>query len=819
MSPPNTRSGGRLHSSNNKHNGEHKLKPLNNTNILNCNNTTEFGKTKTSTSSNIFARSCEVFDDNNSINPTPQSTPTYHELGAFSKVNSIRPLNTELSFLPNKSICDDSSALLPQHFSELGITPLKSYENTPHSSRNTTPLSSSSRANSLNLNNIFTERMKNDERVDLLASSVKQIGHQLQGSWSNTNENFNFFLNQITNIISALTSIKSDINVLVGKVDKLESITLSQCSNPKTVIEDNCCNDSLFSNLESINPSYEEQFDLAQETSISISNNYPNNKVDFYSKSSTPITQVNRNANVDIHSQVPVNPCNNLNPFIHSSNQINSIVNENTFTHINCLTPKIAQPRNNFALYPNSAHNEREERLVQNTISLAKRIIDINIVNSSKADTLKLVSFDAKKLSSYKTDLKKYQINLQSIVCSQTLDLIDATLIEIEQWENTLNDLQKQYYMHLSSERSLLTLVDLKPFDGSVEGDTVYHFLNIFNTLADACHGPNEKAQLLFKSYLSDSLKVEVEPYLPHFQEMSAYLLSRFGDPRKIAEGKRRKIASLKYPSDPEGQISYYKNTEALILHLESLASAPDVNAAEVLAAVHNVDFVESIVAYLPRNLINTYSRKIEQEPQVPNVSGKKCFEILKNVVSSEWRHISQLHNLTNVINNSKSVTKTQNKFNSVTKVDSRKKVSRSIPKARSPLGYGSSSVSERTTLADNSNNRTNFHSKKNLPRPAAYRFLNSRFTACSRMHNNNYKNTLPKFKGYNLNHFFHSIGNPRFRMNNPGYWHLNPGFRSNHSFYTFKPPDSGGFSNFSTSYLSTIVNSVVNALVPCSLQ
>ena len=764
MSPPNTRSGGRLQSTNNKH----KSKPLN------SNNTIDLSITKTSTPSTIFARSAEIINAINSINPTPQSTPTHHELGALSKVNSIRPLNTELSFLPKKGTYDDNSAILPRHFSELGITPIQSHENTPHSSRNTTPLPSSSRANSFDsvknldpshihervetlmnanldnksksdllrlhqmivktqgdidflqksnslkadlvslyltqlneikrkidlirfgksdnqnslnentfttvvenyvesnknqliaevascvlseythvsikcastkteikrninsiktdLNNIFTEKKKTNDRVDILASSIKQIGYQLQDSWSNTNENFSLLWGQINNLDTALKSIKSDISCLVGKVDKLES---------KTAMEENDCNDSFVSNLESIHPSFEEQLD---------------------------ITQVGRNAYVDKHFQVPVNPFNNLNPFIQPTNQNSPIINENPFTPTDCITPRIAQPRNNFASYPNpnGAHNERQERLVKNTIALARRILDTNIINSSKADTLKLVSFDAKKLSNYKTDLKQFQVNLQSIVHSQTLDLIDTTIIEIEQWENTLNDLQKQYYMHLSSERSLLTKVDLKPFDGSVEGDTIYHFLDIFNTLADACHGPNEKAQLLFKSYLSDSLKVEVEPYLPQFEEMSAYLLSRFGDPRKIAAEKRRKIASLKYPSDPEGQISYYKNTEALLLHCESLASAPDVNAAEVLAAVHNSEFVNSIVGCLPRNLMNTYSRKIEQEPQVPHISGKKCFEILKKVVSSEWRHISRLHNFTNGINSSESASKTQNKFNSV---------------------------------------------------------------------------------------------------------------------------------------------------------
>ena len=802
MTPPKTRSGGRKPSTTIKDTYEAlNILPLKKVSTPSSTNKTDLSQTKTSTPSTVFARSTELLNEQNAFHPTPS-------FGAIRKVDSIRPLNTELSFLPNKDTFDDNSAILPNHFSELGITPIQSHENTPHSSKNTTPLPHSSRASSYNsvkdldpscihervelllntnlndksnsdllrlhqliiktqgdidylqksnslkaeqvsiyitqlsqikrkidikrfnksesqrtsnetastvienyvesnknkliaevascvlseythvsikcastkteikrninsikadLNNIFTEKKKTNDRVDLLSSSVKQIGHQLQDSWLKSNENFQLIWDQVTNVDTAVKSIKTDIHLLVDKVNKIESLTLSQLHASKDNIEDNNKSNNHFSRPVSLNNSLEESYNITHATPSFSPNDYSNVNNNPYSKIPfSKNTNANRNASADAH-QVPVNAFNRLNPFNHTPSHAHSGRFENPFMDNHYPNPQNNLASNNIPIYSNlpSSNTNRQERLVQNTVGLARKILDIPLKNSSKADTLKLVSFDAKKLSAYKTDLKHFQINLQTIVHPQTLDLIDSTIFEIEQWENTLNDLQKQYYMHLSSERSLLTKVDLKPFDGSVEGDTIYHFLNVFNNLADVCHGPNEKAQLLFKSYLCDSLKVEVEPFLPHFEKMSAYLLSRFGDPRKIAADKRRKIASLKCPSNPEGQIDYYKNIEALLMHCESLASTPDVNAAEVSAAVHNSEFVDSVVSHLPRNLINTYSRKLESEPQVPHVSGKRCFEILKNVVSSEWRHISRLFNLTQANSSSESHSKTQNKINS----------------------------------------------------------------------------------------------------------------------------------------------------------
>ena len=144
MTPPKTRSGGRKPSTTIKDTYEAlKILPLKKVSTPSSTNKTDLSQTKTSTPSTVFARSTELLNEQNAFHPTLS-------FGAIRKVDSIRPLNTELSFLPNKDTFDDNSAILPNHFSELGITPIQSHENTPHSSKNTTPLPHSSRASSYN---------------------------------------------------------------------------------------------------------------------------------------------------------------------------------------------------------------------------------------------------------------------------------------------------------------------------------------------------------------------------------------------------------------------------------------------------------------------------------------------------------------------------------------------------------------------------------------------------------------------------------------------------------------------------------------------
>ena len=475
------------------------------------------------------------------------------------------------------------------------------------------------------LHNLFSEKHKVNEKLDLVQTTLTEVAKELTSSCSTSNENFSLLYNKLQEIDIDNQKIKVDITHNSNKVNALENRIV------------NTRQDNNRGEPQSVTPAQHH---------IRSSNH-----------SHTYIPNTHDNIRGETISVAPTQQHTRPNTFEQAHDLTGSqsaTLNKSTGipSHHNLSTIMPAPNNQNALGIPPTSLCTRNKRNVLMYITLAERIINIDLSDTSKADTMKIVSFDLKKLLGYKGDLKSLQTTLSTTLDFNTLEKLDSTLFKIEQWETRLDNLQKSYYLHLSSERSLLSKVELLPFNGSVEGDTIYNFLNVFNSLADTCHSPEEKSQLLFKSYLSDPLKLEVEPYMPNFESITQYLINEYGDCRRIAAEKRRKISSLKHPSNPPAQVEYLKQVESLLLHCEALASSPHVNATEILSAIHNSEYVNSVVSYLPKNIINMFSRKLEKEPRVPHPSGSRYFTILKDLISSEWRHISRVNNLSNIKEN-----------------------------------------------------------------------------------------------------------------------------------------------------------------------
>lgn len=490
------------------------------------------------------------------------------------------------------------------------------------------------------LHNLFSEKLKVNEKLDRVQETLSEVAKELTSSCSTTNENFSLLYNKLQEIDSDNQKIMVDITNNSNKVNALENriVNTRQGNNrgePQSVTPAQ-------HPIRPSNPPHThnpDTHDIIRGETIS---------VDPTQQYTRPNTFAQTHDLTGLHS-----------PTLDKSTRIQS--------HPDLSTIGPVSTNQNAIGIPPTSLCSRNKRNVLTYIALAERILNIDLSNTSKADTMKIVSFDLKKLLGYKGDLKSLQTTLSTTLDFDTLEKLDTTMFRIEQWETRLDNLQKSYYLHLSSERSLLSKVELLPFNGSVEGDTIYNFLNVFNSLADTCHSPEEKSQLLFKSYLSDPLKLEVEPYMPNFESITQYLINEYGDCRRIAAEKRRKISSLKHPSNPPAQVEYLKQVESLLLHCEALASSPHVNATEILSAIHNSEYVNSVVSYLPKNIINMFSRKLEKEPRVPHPSGSRYFTILKDLISSEWRHISRVNNLSNIKENEPEHNSRKNYTNTVT--------------------------------------------------------------------------------------------------------------------------------------------------------
>ena len=315
--------------------------------------------------------------------------------------------------------------------------------------------------------------------------------------------------------------------------------------------------------------------------------------------------------------------------------------------------PLHSQPQATARAQPSSKFQRLRDK-IKICGELLLKITSQDIRNFSKAQTIQIVTFDLKTVEGLRQDFKKYEEQLDNIDSEHDADLatfVSKVIISIATWQESVTDLQKRYYLHLSGERSLLKGVELTPFDADPDGDHIHNFLKTFLRLTDSNTSPEDQAVLLYRSYLSESIQQEVESFKDNFEQMTSYLLGRYGDIRTIADSKLKRIGELKIPSNSNSSalIQYYKNVENLLLHVESLASCTVENSGEIQSTIFSASYVKSIVSCLPNRFIQKFVNTMEKEPQNPSPSGQTYFAILKDLLNKEWRSLSSFKDICSI--------------------------------------------------------------------------------------------------------------------------------------------------------------------------
>ena len=116
----------------------------------------------------------------------------------------------------------------------------------------------------------------------------------------------------------------------------------------------------------------------------------------------------------------------------------------------NSLLPSTTNTTN---LVSNHASGQnRVENNILYLISMINSVISVDIANSTKSQTLQLVSYDAKRIVEWKASLDSFLTQLQDTPNhdSKILEQGDKTIFETLKWQFTLDSLQKtDCAMHL----------------------------------------------------------------------------------------------------------------------------------------------------------------------------------------------------------------------------------------------------------------------------------------------------------------------------------------------------------------------------------
>ena len=479
------------------------------------------------------------------------------------------------------------------------------------------------------LNTIFGDISKHGTSISEIKTAIEVCNSSTKANASAANTNFE-------NLNLRLSQLESNFSKSVERIAEFEKAFTS--AGPLTSV----------TNLKESLKAIQSRLDTLEKSSVSVE---PTLIKDISSESvnkglAPPVSvsgdpSIGNNVPVDRTVGIPV-PDGNL----------NSIIPEGNLIDLNQSSPSRSDVRS-VASLPSEVKVSRIKRKVNLCISLADKITSRELTSCTKSQAIEFCTYDQKKLESLKSEIKAYESQLLDLPeCDELiLDHIEDSVKRILEWESSLDELCRRHYLHLSKEKTLLKNVELKKFTGDSDGDTVYHFMSVFSSLTDSCCDPKDKATLLFSSYLSDDIMKEVEPFKSDFSLMESYLFQRYGDVREIAQSKVHKIAELRHPPSNNSyqNIQYFKTVQNLLLHCESLVSCPDINREEVSSVIHNSSYVKQIVSFLPKSFIHKFVDALEREPKIPPPSGKKYFEILKDQVSSTWRRLDNVCNITNI--------------------------------------------------------------------------------------------------------------------------------------------------------------------------
>jgi len=289
----------------------------------------------------------------------------------------------------------------------------------------------------------------------------------------------------------------------------------------------------------------------------------------------------------------------------------------------------------------------RIKKKVRVTVDLILKILESDLDPvTTKAQAFEVVNYEVPKMNGLKKSLQDLEREWESLNDPEDElgDLFDSTFQSILGWEHAISDMQRKFYMHLRPDASLLKRVELRPFSGSPDHDTVYHFLSVFHRLTDMSCDPVDQAELLFSSYLTPEIQGEIFSFKHDLVRVEEWLISQYGDLRSIADTRLAKIASMKHPlptQPAKTHIEYFKMVHQLLIHLESLAQNEKIDHKEIAAIIFNSSWITQLVSRLPEEIILEFTKALEREPRIPAPTGKRYFELLRDLIDATWRQLN----------------------------------------------------------------------------------------------------------------------------------------------------------------------------------
>ena len=321
-----------------------------------------------------------------------------------------------------------------------------------------------------------------------------------------------------------------------------------------------------------------------------------------------------------------------------SSNKITKIGTKNVANVMNTSTPMYVKTiSTNKAKGQVSMLEKRVEMLITIIDAVRKKHLDIS------EDRLRSVkATDLPKIEQAKDELSKLFDNHvdkcdYEVICNKMLEYIAKAV----NWIQHCHDAIQEARLDITDDsRNNIEPIKLDRFQGWRSDIDIYMFMEDFDRHLSSAR-TSTKLSALYKNYLSYEVAKEVEHYYlsEDYNGLIEFLISKYGNSRRIIENKKKHLSELKYNfKDLESQINYFRSFQHVLLNLEALIRKHGDKVQDLDNEIYNLSFLQSLAHCLPdfhkRGFIKLKNK--EERRNNRKLSEKEEFQLFKKYISCE---------------------------------------------------------------------------------------------------------------------------------------------------------------------------------------
>ena len=335
-------------------------------------------------------------------------------------------------------------------------------------------------------------------------------------------------------------------------------------------------------------------------------------------------------------------------------------------------------------------HETRLDRGVKQLGTVTSQVIDQSLSDDIVVDLFTNVVRDVERLAK-ECDDKLVSYAKLSEHSATKISIVDTATAKAYTWVSEVKNIYRSRQLHLqsSANKAFTGSLNIKKFSAQ-STDTVFEFFKKFDQFTRASYTLDQKAMLLYSSYLDDKLKQELVLKSSSYQDMKEWLIKKFGRVKSIVDTKVSAIKSVKVPNEsanPNIQADYLRHVYSVLASIQALPSTSSIDPNDLALYAYSHDTLCQILKHLPQNMVSVYLRKIAKKGMDHDFfQGKAAFDIAMELVQTEFTNMVTAAKLTGVSNKDNS-SKDRPRRRSSGSMDSRPKVHNVDSSFRSPRG------------------------------------------------------------------------------------------------------------------------------------